>query len=194
MNRVWHHHFHIGIIATVELKQSSSAFSFYTSLLFPPLCCITVRWECLHTDCERGKKKVDFHRSSACRLHAGPGNDILLKAVGGKRDWKIILSLLFFCLFVFPPASPLAVPFSLGSNAKACRQKNCLAQRYQLLIIFCKLISKPDARTSYSGDKADYLRSSWTPQDKLCLVLPPNIRQTEMTLVLLEPVAASPKL
>lgn len=106
MNRVWPHHFHIGIIATVELKQSSSSFSFYPSLLFPSLCCITVRWECLHTDCER-EKKVDFHHSSACRLHADPGNDILLKAVGGKRDWKIILSLLFFCSFVCFSLLPL---------------------------------------------------------------------------------------
>ncbi len=62
-----------------------------------------------------------------------------------------------------PPASPLADPFPQVPVLRlADRRIVCLPR-----IVFCKLISKPYAHTSYSCDKADYLRSSWTQPQTL---------------------------
>ncbi len=78
---------------------------------------------------------------------------------GGKH---VTGRLLWFCSFC-PPASPLAELFPQVPVLRlAHRRIVCLPR-----IVFCKLISKPYAHTSYSCDKADYLRSSWTQPQTL---------------------------
>lgn len=111
-----------------------------------------------------------------------------------------LLCLLFFFFLVvcfpafFPTASHLAFPFSSGSSAKACRQKNCLTQRYQLNYSLFFVNSFPNQMLVHHILVIKQITSGAAEhRHKLCLVLPPNMWQTEMTLVLLETVPAKPQ-
>lgn len=121
--------------------------------------------------------------------------------LGEKRDWKITLStfFFFFWLFVFLlfsllPLYCLALPFSSYSSAKACRQKNCLTQRCQVNYSLFFVNSFPNQMLVHHILVIKQITSGAAEhRHKLCLVLPPNMRQTEMALVLLETVSAKPK-
>lgn len=145
-----------------------------------------------------GKKRLTF----TIPLNADPSNDILLRAVGGKtwlEDYFVYFFFFFFWLFVFLlfsllPLYCLALPFSSYSSAKACRQKNCLTQRCQVNYSLFFVNSFPNQMLVHHILVIKQITSGAAEhRHKLCLVLPPNMRQTEMALVLLETVSAKPK-
>lgn len=110
--------------------------------------------------------------------------------VTGRLFWAyFFLFCLFVCLLVFPPASPLAVPFPQVLVLRLADRRIVLPRDINYSLFFVNSFPKQMLVHHILVIKQI---TSGAAEHKLCLVLPPNIRQTEMTLVLLEPVAASP--